>query len=462
MQTASSRLKTPLLAGGLLIILVAMAFWGGTTRPGPLFWTGVGLLAATLPAWGFLIWWLLFSPLPGEPAVQGKGLSASGRQMVAITMTISSILFLVGGLWDESWHRIYGIESVLDDFFWRPHQLIYISLGLTAGFAFAGLLVVLRRPGSLRARFRSEPTMSLLALVAFYLTIAAPIDAVWHEIYGLDLSGWSLPHIVMLAGVTLVMLSAVLLQVSLTVREGWTRLRHIRRGDWLALLLLTTTSIIFMLVVLSDWEYAKAPDSTSAFASAFWSRPAWLLPVTLLATATFFGSIALHALRRVGAATLLGVMILGTRALVALVFRLDDSSLSMTFVMQLAVLPPLAALDIAYYFLKDRDAERSRLVAAAAALAGLLIGTVPLLPGFLEYFVPDFGLVVGAVLVGLPTAFWFTWTGAEIGTNMYRTPRLVKDGVEIIRPQTVWLSFGILAAATLFVLFFIMTSTPPA
>lgn len=462
MRTESSRFQTPLLAGGILVVLISMAFWGGTTRPGPLFWTGVGLLAATLPAWGFLIWWLLYSPLPGAQVNPGKGLSASGRQMVSITMTISSILFLVGGLWDESWHRIYGIESVLDDFFWRPHQLIYISLGLTAGFAFAGLLVVLRRPGALRARFRSEPTMSLLALVAFYLTIAAPIDALWHEIYGLDLSGWSLPHIVMLVGVTLVMLSAVLLQVSLTIRKGWTNLRGIRRGEWLALLLLSTTCIIFMLVVLSDWEYAKAPESTSGFASAFWSRPSWLLPVTLLATSTFFGSIAQHALRRVGAATLLGVMILATRALVATVFRLDDAALTMTFVMQIAILSPLLGLDLACYFSKDKDASRTRLLTAGGAVAGLLVGTLPILPRFLDYFSTDLASIGGSILVGLPAAMWFTWAGSLIGSGMYRTPRLVKDGVEILPPRTVWLSFGILAACTLFVLYFIMTSTPPA
>lgn len=457
----NQRARTFVLIIGIVIVLAAMAYWGGTTRPGPLFWTGVLLLAATLPALGALIWWLLYSPMPVELPAARTGLPAAGRQLIAIAMTISSLLFLVGGLWDESWHRHYGLETVLDDFFWRPHQLIYISLGLTAAFGFAGLLVVLRRPGSIRHRFRSEPTLALLAIVALYLTIAAPIDALWHEIYGLDLSGWSLPHIVMLVGVTLVMMSAVLLQISLVHRRPWRGLRRMKPGEWLAVLLLSTTAVIFMLVVLTDWENARLPDTHSGFVSAFWSRPDWLLPVVILATAAFFGTTAQRALRRAGAATLVGLLVFGIRGLVSLIFSLTDPGLEMNFVSQVAILPPLIALDLWMAFARQKDSEAARNGAVAAAVAAGLAITIPLLPAFLSYFQPDLPMFLGALVFGLPVALWFGWVGSLLGDGMYGTDRLTVDGKELIRPRVVWAGIAALLACTVLAVYFILTASPP-
>jgi hypothetical protein len=133
----------------------------------------------------------------------------------------------------------------------------------------------------------------------------------------------------------------------------------------------------------------------------------------------------------------------------------------MTFVSQVAVLAPMIALDLGYRSQKDKDSPRTRNLAAIAALMALVLISTPILPFFLDYFTLNFSLYFGILIVGIPAALWFTWAGSLIGNGMYITPRLVKKGIEIISPRVAWLSFIILFACTVFVLVFIMTSSPP-
>ena len=106
--------------------------------------------------------------------------------------------------WDIQWHVRIGRDS-----FWiAPHILIYSSVTLVLLLSF-GMLVreTLRR----RSAPVPRPMLRLLGLVGtpgFHLAawgialtvLAAPIDDLWHRLFGLDVTLWSPPHLLGLAG----------------------------------------------------------------------------------------------------------------------------------------------------------------------------------------------------------------------------------------------------------------------
>jgi hypothetical protein len=113
---------------------------------------------------------------------------------------------LVGGWgvqWDIQWHLRIGRDS-----FWiAPHVMTY------AGVALAVLLswgIVAWETLLARDRSRHD-TITLLGLTAtrgFHLAawgialtvLAAPIDDLWHRLFGLDVTIWSPPHLLGIAG----------------------------------------------------------------------------------------------------------------------------------------------------------------------------------------------------------------------------------------------------------------------
>ena len=114
---------------------------------------------------------------------------------------------LLGGLglrWDIQWHLRIGRDS-----FWiAPHVMTYAGVALVVLLSF-GLLAVetaRHRPGPLPA-----PIIRMLGLVGsrgahlsawgIALTVlAAPIDDMWHRLFGIDVTLWSPPHLLGLAG----------------------------------------------------------------------------------------------------------------------------------------------------------------------------------------------------------------------------------------------------------------------
>ena len=144
-----------------------------------------GLASATLARGVF--WWMLAAKLLG-----GWGLR-----------------------WDIQWHLRIGRDS-----FWiAPHVMTYASVGLVVLLSF-GLLAVET------ARHRSGPVaapmMRMLGLVGtrgMHLTawgialtvLAAPIDDLWHRLFGLDVTLWSPPHLLGLAGAAVNSLGCLLL-----------------------------------------------------------------------------------------------------------------------------------------------------------------------------------------------------------------------------------------------------------
>src|SRR5207245_3133816 len=117
---------------------------------------------------------------------------------------------LVGGWgvgWDIRWHLLIGRDS-----FWiAPHVMAYAAVAATAMISLGVLALE-----TWRAR-RGAPSPDAVTVVGlagtrgFHLAwwgiaiaiLAAPIDDLWHRLFGIDVTLWSPPHLLGILGAVL-------------------------------------------------------------------------------------------------------------------------------------------------------------------------------------------------------------------------------------------------------------------
>jgi hypothetical protein len=132
---------------------------------------------------------------------------------------------IVGGWglgWDIRWHLMIGRDS-----FWiPPHVMTYFSVAVAAILSLGVLALETwaargRRapPGSVRLAGLVGSRGFHLAWWGIALTIlAAPIDDLWHRLFGIDVTLWSPPHLLGLAGAQVNTLACVAIAM-----EAWPR-----------------------------------------------------------------------------------------------------------------------------------------------------------------------------------------------------------------------------------------------
>ncbi len=392
------RARPAIIAVGVLVVLVALVNWGGTTRPGPLFILGVGVLLGLIGLFVGLGWWLLSSPLPSATrAAPIPG--ASGVRSLAATIAASSgLLFVAGGLWDEIWHRQYG--GFGDDFLWPPHLLLYGSIALIAALAAGAVLMLgLRGAGGLRQRVRSEPLLGVIALVSAYLIFSLPSDELWHRIYGRDITAWSLPHVILVTGIAGVMLASVPLALSGVARRAGRFLEQLRAGEVIALVLVAWAATILLQIGTAEWEGIRAVQSGSsdAFRNAFWQRPEWLYPVVIVSIALFCGRTIQTVTGRIGAASAVGLLVLGFRVGMMAVNHATDVGLGWT--PHLLILPALFSLDASAWILGAKD--RAGVIGNLASATVFLAVALPVLPALVAYPRVNAGTLPGMIVMSL-------------------------------------------------------------
>src|SRR5512143_3721226 len=148
MRNLGNRWRLPFVVLITLVMLMFVAYWGGAAKIDALFFVGVLIIAGILAGFGTLTWWLYLSPLSREQAGQAVfHLKPAVRQAVSLLAVVSVLLFITGGVWDETWHKLYGVGGPVNDFFWPPHKLLYGSMALSAFFACGGMLLLLRGKG---------------------------------------------------------------------------------------------------------------------------------------------------------------------------------------------------------------------------------------------------------------------------------------------------------------------------
>jgi hypothetical protein len=442
-----------LLAG--VAALMSLAIWGGVLEVNATVVAGFVITALTIVAFGVLTWFLMFSRIPDAEKVQVKRLPAAVRQLLALLIAGSAVLLLFGLTWDEAWHRTYGVP-LGEDFFWRPHILMYVSFALFAVFAFGGLLAINRNPGTFRQKFRAEPLLGLLVLASGFTLVSLPMDPVWHSLYGVDLTAWSLPHLIMFGSTSVIFLIGAALQISVIPKTDW-RFR-IGSRDLIAVFMLSQAMLITLILLVVEWDGTIV--EVGDMAPAFYARPQWLFPGLIVAAMTFYGLLTLRLFRRVGIATLCGVLALITRLIMIQVLGAD--SLDMTARPQIMGLIPLIVLDIAY-FVRIKSADHP-LTARIAALAASLIGLAGVLFVIAQWYyfpVVTAQYALEALIFGTILSVITAWYGYTIGESLH-TLGGGQQASSAVETRRVLFGGAVGVAAMLaFMAFFVMTATPP-
>jgi len=190
---------------------------------------------------------------------------------------------LVGGWgvgWDIRWHIVIGRDS-----FWiAPHLMIYASVAAAAVLS----LGVLARESVLAARGAGLPgTLTVGGLTGtrgFHLAwwgilltlLAAPIDDLWHRLFGLDVSLWSPPHLLGLAGAQVNALACLVIAREVWPDGGWRR----------------TAALLFGGIMLLDGFYVGVSES---FALAFTRGGIFFFGYAILGALAFTFALVLTA-----------------------------------------------------------------------------------------------------------------------------------------------------------------------
>jgi hypothetical protein len=115
-----------------------------------------------------------------------------GRARTAL-IALGGVAAVLGLYWDDAWHTDVGRDTL----FAPPHLLLYAGVGL--------LLLTVASWAWQRVRLEGwtvlrDLTLTLPLLGATVTLAAAPVDELWHELFGRDAVVWSPPHMVAVAG----------------------------------------------------------------------------------------------------------------------------------------------------------------------------------------------------------------------------------------------------------------------
>ncbi len=116
------------------------------------------------------------------------------------TLLLSKLLAGWGVQWDIQWHVLIGRDS-----FWiPPHVMTYAGVALAVLVSFGVLawetLVRGGRDGVIILGLSGTRGFHLAGWGIALTVLAAPIDDLWHRLFGLDVTLWSPPHLLGIVG----------------------------------------------------------------------------------------------------------------------------------------------------------------------------------------------------------------------------------------------------------------------
>ena len=341
---------------------------------------------------------------------------------------------LVGGWgvgWDIRWHLVIGRDS-----FWiAPHVMTYASVVVACAISFGVLVAETWRardaaPGTVTiAGLRGTRGFHLIWWGMAIVILAAPVDDLWHRLFGLDVTLWSPPHLLGLAGSQVSNVGGLL--VALEVYDpGWQRRAAL------------ATSGVFLLgtfYIAVDQSVQTAFHRGSVFFFTFAILGALAFTFALLLVARLATSRAMPLALAVGALLVqFSILVISDVGLALLdpVSTIDeaiaaDPTSPVAVAHEMArrngiapgrsmVLRWIPLLPAALMALTD-PLRRSRLAASVFGLAllatsGILLGRLPAL----SHALPSAGDTALAVVVALACALASGWCAVKVADELER------------------------------------------
>jgi len=335
----------------------------------PLFWQSMAFSTAAAAIVTASVWWFYLSPLPARSAAASRPSRRLAGWLAAL-LGLSAVEFVAGALWDASKHILTGIVPAGADFLWPPHLLIYGSFLISLIIAIIAVAIVAGpgwRAGERDPRLwiRRNPYLGLVALASLYSLLSIPGDALWHALYGIDLTAWSPPHLIIGFMMCAVSISAVGVLVQTRPPLGrWT-------GVDLAIpVLLGLMLNVAGIVGFIEWEIWGG-----AYPILVRTNPIWVYPTVAGAIAAIVLVLARRLSRFPFAATLAALAFYGLRLAVMLGLRLTGNivpSLPPMFILAAVLLDVLPWRRVPAGLLRDA-------AMAAAFTVGYAVIALPLL-----------------------------------------------------------------------------------
>src|SRR6058998_1554176 len=126
--------------------------------------------------------------------------------------------------WDIRWHLMIGRDS-----FWiAPHLMTYLAVAAAAAISLGVLVVETRRTRRETERPGTVTVAGLTGTRGFHLAwwgmaivlLAAPVDDLWHRLFGLDVTLWSPPQLLALFGSAVSTLACLLIATEVYPRRS--------------------------------------------------------------------------------------------------------------------------------------------------------------------------------------------------------------------------------------------------
>lgn len=451
------------IMGAVIIVFAVLTLLAGLPPAETMvsFVIGIMTLIAFTTAIGLFGWHLLLRPMPANlQATERIAISPLTRSIIALLLTLGTLSIGVAGVWDEIWHSKYGIPFG-EDFFWRPHLMLYFSFLTLIGLGAWSWITVMRRgKGTLQQRFRGNPLLGVSFLAGGFTIYAVGADPIWHKLYGRDIAPWSVPHLLILTMILVMGLLAVAYHKTLMPNREWRLGLNFNWRDILIALVWVGALVDYMLIFTIQW-YAANPGSRQLEQVS--GYPDWLFAIFITFLATLFGTLALHSTRQVGSATLVGLIALGVR------FALDNGfeGVRVGTTPMGIILPLMVALDILYAVSIARTGKPPVLWLTAGVIA-LVFGFVgyPIIASLFPFIPVDVMAVPGRIIASAITAagtIWLVQTVSELSSYGYQS------NAASVSPSTAspdmlsarWVNAAIYTAFAVGLVLFIVTASPP-
>ena len=136
------------------------------------------------------------------------------RLRLLFSVAIFKLFNFIGGAWDIQWH----VEIGRDSLFIPPHLVVMVAFisGVALVTAMIAYETGLARASQVPSHtikigpFYSSRTVFAIFFGYSFALLSALFDELWHEIFGLDVTLWSPPHLMIMASTALVDFSLLL------------------------------------------------------------------------------------------------------------------------------------------------------------------------------------------------------------------------------------------------------------